>query len=342
MRVDYRALSGTVRVAEGAARHNLRLRSVAFPEGLRAIEANAFFCCPNLILADLPETIESIGDSAFEGASLSSIRIPASLTRVGNVAFSTHATRRDDIPPSLTSIEVAPGNERFFMDGGMLCEHTDKGEIRVVLYAGKAESVVIPQSVTVIAPYAFARARGVRELTVHDRIRFIGSDGFAFDTPPLVVRIVFTTPFEGHDFVQVRLPDTGKAITGFLRAMHGPTLNPALICERCDAAMLRFGTLFERATSAIERLSDPVFLDPSLRTYYEDILGRRLEETCRTFAKRDFAEGFDALADLGYLNERTITGVIDAVNETGSVAMTGHVLELKRRRFGRLRDDYEL
>ena len=138
------------------------------------------------------------------------------------------------------------------------------------------------------------------------------------------------------------MPVELRALPGLLRALRGPALDPSEICGQIDATMLRYGTLFERAVSAIERLSAPTLLLPAYRRFYEDILDRRLLETCVAFAQRDFAQGFDALADLGYINGETISDVVDAVRDSGSVAMTGHVLELKRRRFGGARFDYEL
>ena len=340
--VDYAVLPGTVAVAPFAAHRNDALRSVAMPKGVRSIGEGAFLSCSNLRAVDLPDTVEDIGAGAFRGTALSSIRLPRALGRLGELALCTCGTRRNDGPPTLRSVKVAPDSDRFYLDAGILCERVPGDGAHAVLYVGPNDVVAIPEDVTAIEPYAFARVDRVRELVLHDRIRTVGVHAFGFERAPGIIRFEFIGSSGPRHSVQLRMPVELRALPGLLRALRGPVFDPSEICGQIDATMLRYGTLFERAVSAIERLSAPTLLLPAYRRFYEDILDRRLLETCVAFAQRDFAQGFDALADLGYINGETISDVVDAVRDSGSVAMTGHVLELKRRRFGGARFDYEL
>lgn len=63
------------------------LSSVIFPENLLKIEIAAFMNCKELKEIELPETLDSVGQSAFMGTGLSKIIIPDSVTAIGYNAF---------------------------------------------------------------------------------------------------------------------------------------------------------------------------------------------------------------------------------------------------------------
>lgn len=56
-------------------------------EGITAIPNNAFENCSRLASVSLPESLETIGASAFRGAGLKEIAIPANVRSIGNYAF---------------------------------------------------------------------------------------------------------------------------------------------------------------------------------------------------------------------------------------------------------------
>ena len=63
-----------------------KLTEIKFPSGLKIIEKGAFYKCGlNKII--LPETLEEIGDQAFEHNQISEVKIPKSVTKIGKNIF---------------------------------------------------------------------------------------------------------------------------------------------------------------------------------------------------------------------------------------------------------------
>lgn len=340
---DYEVLPGTVRIAPRAARRNELVRSIRFPEGLREIGDAAFVSCSSLEHVELPSTLVRIGEAAFESTSLASIELPESLEEIGLLALSVRGAQRETEVPMLRTMRIAPGNARFYLDRDILCERREDGTAYAVLYVGEGPVVTLPRDIVAIGPYAFCGARGVRELRLHDAVESIGVRGLSLGCVPTVVRLdMVRDPIEGRGSLTVRLPDHPRARSALSQTLRGPRFFAPELARISDALMLRFGTLLERGRYGVERLVDPFLLQDDYRVLYDDLIRKRLVDICVEFADSDFAWGLDRLADLGYIEEGTITGIIDAVSESGNVAMTGHLLEMKRRRFGGPRFDFEL
>ncbi len=130
---------------------------------------------------------ESVGDFAFMGAKVQTVALPATLTEMGVGVFA-------DVK-SLSEIEVANGNPRFFAEEGVLYRYTDEkgsefalvcypsarmaekgayaikeGTVRIVAYAfyglqkQAVSSVVLPYSVNSIGDSAFYNS-GIKAYT---------------------------------------------------------------------------------------------------------------------------------------------------------------------------------
>jgi len=89
------------------------LTSVTIPNTVTSIGSSAFSGCRGLTSVSLPASLTSIGDSAFSGcSSLTSVSFPASLTWIGDSAFSGCSRLTSvNFPASLTSI----GKEAFLI-----------------------------------------------------------------------------------------------------------------------------------------------------------------------------------------------------------------------------------
>ena len=105
----------------------------------------------------IPDSVTSIGDSAFSGChSLSNIVIPDSVTSIGNYAFSSCCSLSGVIiPDSVTSI----GNDSF-RDCSSL------------------SNIVIPDSVTSIGYCAFSRCYSLSNIVIPDSVTSIGEEAF--------------------------------------------------------------------------------------------------------------------------------------------------------------------
>ncbi|MBR3046228.1 MAG: leucine-rich repeat protein [Oscillospiraceae bacterium] len=99
--------------------------------GWTEAERQAVFA-PHLTKLELPDSVRTIGDKAFQNTALKSVRLPASLETIGASAFEGS---------SVTSVEIPAG----------VTEIADAAFLNMPL-----ESVVIPESVTSIGNMAFA------------------------------------------------------------------------------------------------------------------------------------------------------------------------------------------
>ena len=106
----------------------------------------------------IPDSVTSIGDSAFSGChSLSNIVIPNSVTSIGNYAFSSCCSLSGVIiPDSVTSI----GNDSF-RDCSSL------------------SNIVIPDSVSNIGNYAFTLCTSLSNIVIPDSVTSIGTGAFS-------------------------------------------------------------------------------------------------------------------------------------------------------------------
>jgi len=132
---------------------------------------DAFRNDTSLTSVTIPAGLTSIGDSAFNGcASLTSVSIPASVTSIGEYVFWACT--------SLTSIEVAPANENYSSDGGVLYNKT---QTRLIKYpaAKPGAAFGIPGTVTSIAHGAFHRNTVLTSVNIPNSVTNI--DNHAFD-----------------------------------------------------------------------------------------------------------------------------------------------------------------
>ena len=127
------------------------------PEGLRTIGEEAFIECELLRRVVLSEGLEALGDGAFYGSGLESVRIPSTLRRVEERAF---MECRD-----LRTVKLAEGL-------------TEVG--RCAFFGSGLEGVAIPQSVRFIGAEAFSECRRLRTLTIApgSRLASVGRGAF--------------------------------------------------------------------------------------------------------------------------------------------------------------------
>ena len=120
-----------------------KIKSITIPNSVTSIGDSAFSGCTGLSSITIPDSVTSIGKSAFYGCyRLTSVTIGGSVTSIGSSAFSgctglTSVT----IPDSVTSI----GYEAFYGCTGLT-------------------SITIPDSVTSIGDYAFSGCTGLTKI----------------------------------------------------------------------------------------------------------------------------------------------------------------------------------
>lgn len=130
---------------------------ITIKDGTTEIAGEAFCYELGLTSITIPNSVTSIGSSAFNGSSLSSVTIPNSVTSIGNNAFQDcWSLTSVTIPNSVTSI----GSEAFYRCKALTSVIIPTGvtDVEASIFDGCSalESVTIPNSVKYIRPRAFA------------------------------------------------------------------------------------------------------------------------------------------------------------------------------------------
>ena len=82
------------------------IKSIELPEGLEEIKDYTFGLCASLERVKLPSTLTYIGEGAFSGTAITEIEIPNGVSYVGGFAFKDTAIKSLTIPKSATSIGI--------------------------------------------------------------------------------------------------------------------------------------------------------------------------------------------------------------------------------------------
>ena len=150
------------------------VKSAEIHEGITGTGGAIFAGCEELGSVSLPNSLKNIGQSAFWGCTaLTEITIPENVDTICESAF--RACDR------MTAIRVAPENEYFFSQDGVLL---DGKRSELIQYpAGKKDaSYQIPDTVMIIGPYAFSECTRLTELVIPDTVTEMGNSMCEFNT----------------------------------------------------------------------------------------------------------------------------------------------------------------
>ncbi len=351
--VEYAAWPGVDIIDDYAFAFHLQIEHVTLPEGVKRIGANAFRCSGSLKRVDIPDSVSYIGDEAFLDTSLQSFRVPSSLEHLGKNALVTKDAHHGNKQPSLSKLEVAEGNESFYVASGILCQR--KGESsNAIAFSSNAPYVVIPDEVSHIEDYAFNNARGIEYLELRPGLKTIGTAGLMVWCWIEHIHVEVAEPIEGRTAFDFFFPNTSKGIHSISMGVGGASwVNVPGIMEQYDNAIASAHdynsprnsdsiSAYEQAKKMVERLDDPVLLTKVNRNLFDRVIRWHIVEMCVDIARNDDRQLIDRLLDFGYINEDNIEEIIGAVNHLRDAAMTGYLLEVKRRRFNRRAFDFDL
>lgn len=348
-----RVPDGVVRIDARALLNHRALREVQMADTVREVGEAAFKGCQQLRRVELSAGLRRIGDEAFLDTNIEELALPAGLESIGMMALVTQGPHSGRRPTALRRITVDAANDRFSVECGMLMERAEDGRRRVLHYLDEQPDVAIPDAVVSVAPYAFGGARNLRSLRIKSSLADIGMRAFAVDCLILRIHIDMDEPVEGHAAFDICFPETDRGEHQQFVALTSEGLGARSLMEHYDSAIANASSfdavlnrgglsLYDQARRIIARLQDPIFLTPVNRQLLERIVRQQLAEVCVAMAKHDDRAGLDALADLGFLTAENLGAVIDRVGAVQDAAMTGYLLEMRRRRFGGAALDFDL
>ena len=350
---EYRVIDGTRYIDEYAFAFQSNIESVVLPEGLLEIRKNAFRVCGRLRHVHFPESLKLIGQEAFIDTSLESLYLPAGFESLSDDALMTAGAHRLGEPPSLRTITVHEDNPRFYVQSGLLCRRGTAGDRGIVFNDDEAH-VVIPEQVTTIADHAFANARNIETFSVGPQLNTIGTAGFSTWSRIRLIHAEVANPIEGRTVFDIRFPDTPRAVHEISISLGGSAwVNVPEIMRHYDNCLAHAHdynmrddsdgiSAYDQVRLMLDRFKDPILLAPVNKSMFERIIREHIVDICRDVARHDDRACIDDLCDFGFVHGDNLEMIIVEVGSLQDAAMSGYLLELKRRRFGRAAFDFDL
>ncbi len=192
--VEFRSGSGTLTISAGSspttatrnnsgAFENSTLSKLTLNEKISTIDTATFYQCKNLTTVEIPASVTKIGAGAFAKSGLTSITIPSSVTSVGAGAFAyceklTNVTFENGTAFSSSGLSAGATSESASRTSWGIFEYSgvetvELGNRLVKIPASmfysceKLVSVTIPSNLTEISQFAFARS-GLKSVTFGD------------------------------------------------------------------------------------------------------------------------------------------------------------------------------
>ena len=186
---------GITRIGNQTFSGCLNLTEVSFPSTLKEIGDNAFSLCNFTNGITFPESLQKIGESAFWSSKLTSITLPSNVKSLASNAFANTKIKSVTIPKSVTEFVNgvfygSPIEELKVEEGNTVYTSRDRSgkECNAVISISDntlrqgCKSTIIPDFVTTIGQYAFAKSPYMKEMTIPDNVTKIEYRAFYYCT----------------------------------------------------------------------------------------------------------------------------------------------------------------
>ncbi|MBR0246089.1 MAG: leucine-rich repeat protein [Bacteroidales bacterium] len=178
---EFQYFTGLTEIPASTFENWLLLTSIALPENIQSIGNSAFNGCSKLVSISIPDAVSTIGTSAFAGCTkLESVSLPETMSSIGSAAFANCTSLQDVvIPRGITMIDsMTFANCESFTH---ICIPDNVRKITQNAFYGCSgvESLEIPGSVTTIGYGAFRYCTGLTSLTLHNGVYTIGPYSFS-------------------------------------------------------------------------------------------------------------------------------------------------------------------
>ena len=140
-----------------------------------------FAACKDLKSIDIPDSVTSIGNYAFNRAGITNIKISDSVTNIGSYAFSEcDALNNIIIPYGVTSIENGTFSDCSSLSNIIIPNSVTNIGDYAFRWCDKLNNIIIPDDVTSIGESAFDSCNSLNSIVIPDSIEYIG-DGVFWD-----------------------------------------------------------------------------------------------------------------------------------------------------------------
>lgn len=181
-------------IGKNAFYYYTELKSVVIPDTVTKICENAFFNCKSMTSVIIGNSVTAIENSAFSYCNaIQSLNIPDSVVSIGSSAFlSCIAMTRLDLGSGLTTIGAGAFSNCQKLEGVYIksleqwCSFNFPDQYsnptacgkRLYLNGELLTEVTIPDSITVISPYAFLGCTELSRVILNDNVTSIGDYAF--------------------------------------------------------------------------------------------------------------------------------------------------------------------
>lgn len=186
--------------------------SYEVPNTVKTIDANAFISCKNLQTIVIADSVEKIGDFAFDGSKLKTINLGGGITNISNKPFYGAW--------NLTNINVITENDKYESENGILF---NKGKTILIKYPPaiiNGEVYEIPNTVVEIGPQSFYRSQ-IKNVIIPSSVKKIGSESFfacynleEVNLPEGLERIEWRALYGCHKIKTIVVPSSVTFIDG--------------------------------------------------------------------------------------------------------------------------------
>ncbi len=179
-RTDVVIPEGVTAIDKEAFKKAPEIRSVTIPDAITKIGEGAFYNCNKLVSVTLPQGLTHIGKNAFFGCGqISSLKLPDGLEVIGEDAFENCENLKEiNIPPSVKKIGMSAFAQCIRMTSVTLPESIDSIPIGMFFNCNSLEKIKLPDNITSIGNSAFGFSN-LREVTIPKSVRKIGKNTFS-------------------------------------------------------------------------------------------------------------------------------------------------------------------
>lgn len=309
------------------------LTSVKLPSSVTKIDEYAFYGCPKLTDFDFPPMLAFIGESAFGGSSFTKVRIPETVTAMGNAVFENSEKLREATLPS--SLTTAPD---YLFSGCGALERVDMPST-VAVIGGRAfneclslKNVEFPAGLTTIGTMAFHSCTSLESISLPSTVTEIGDGAFAMcdavrsvtssaTEPPAIGGQTFADLYDVTLYVPEGCRGSYRAASYWSQFSVIEELLPDVPANNLDIYIFD-ETLAAGEETFLELAATYESSDPSVAVVDMTGIVRAVAAgTCRITVRCGSAEGYVDLEVSG------VSAVTDAEGRTFTVSVVnGHVL----------------